>query len=254
MKTVASRLALQSAIKMLSFYLSPDNRFPYIHMRTSEESLVLCATDSLGYTEVEVPASISEAGQCMIGEKVDRVLANLTCSDVSLTIKEDSSTLMIGGDKGAKIRLQTVVGQPVERDAIHSKLETVPFCVGITLDHSELSHLVKLSEMFPNIGGSKQTWIVLNIDAKKFEVIGETQTSDEGGVENYPMNVIATDGEENATLVINTNFFRIPLQNCGQSVYIRASKNRRDPVLISDPENPSWFNMVSQIIRSGETE
>jgi hypothetical protein len=249
MKTTVSRAALQAAFKMLQHYMNPDNRMPWVHVLTTETGLTLCSTDSLSYTEVEIPAEITEHGECLIGEKADRVLANLSHDSITLSLKPDSNTMMVGEEKGAKVRLQTVKGIPLQRDAIHEKINSVQHTVGIVLDKSEMSRLIKLSELFPTLG-DKQTWIVLNIQDNK--VVGETQKTDEGGVDDYPLTTISSNVEGSAMVVLSTGFLRNPLQTCGQSVFIRASQNRREPVLISDPENLSWFTMVAQMIRAGE--
>lgn len=236
------------------------NTYPYITLLADEpdgsgaQQGAVFATDTVAFIESRFEATVVKPGVCQVDKKFVQILANMP--DELVTMKLDGSRVRLQTQSGIKARLQIVDRPPVPYQVVRQKLAEAHYDFAGSLNKADLMALVRMSKILPEAedGSSPYKAVVLKIDGER--VIGSSQFSSVGAVEEMPVRIenFVTLSENPITIIVDTTYFEPVLNICTDRVYMQASGSPSVPLMLGDPDIPSWVGMLAKLnLRSNQT-
>jgi len=240
---------IRYAVQKLQVYVADSqNEFPYLNIFADENGGAICATDRNSFVEVRFDAEVTKTGSCLVGERFDKILINMSDDRAELNLTK--SNLLVNGNNGFKARLAIVGGEDLPRQGIAEKIQSIPYALSATLLKSQLQSLIRLSDTFPAAEGMHVPTVKLTFE--NGEIVGATQESEIGAISAMPLAALVPTGEGSVELLYRTSMLKSLLSLCDNQAQIRVSLSPRDPLYISDPEHDNWWGMMSGIVKRGQ--
>lgn len=243
MKLTIDRKELLSVLKSLKAVSSkaPADQEDWkdvLSLQTLGDRLIVSAGFGGAFISVEMDCEVKAEGACNVSYKLLDLVKALHDDTLTLTLNK---VLSIAGSSGFKATLNDkLMRQTLPIVTVRQYLDQ-GIDSELVLDTEEVLNLVDISKAFTPI----DQWQELNIKSDGTGVQGWVQKSEDGGLDEYPMQ---GQGDHLSVCVSPVRLAAL-LQFCGSRTKIGLLKASNGFVLLTDPDNDSWWGIVVQISR-----
>jgi len=240
MKATLDRKELFHNIKLLSGLSEKgDILSDKISMVVDDNQLVLLAGARTNVVVIRQDLLEEGEGSCCTSFALLNILKMIR--DDRITLKAEKK-LSLKGDKGFRGTMSLIE----ETIGIYDKVKEWQTKLShecITLDAKELTNLSKGSLEFPAFKESR--WIDINMDENG--IFGSIQPNEIGSIDHFPLTHV--DGNivgVGVLLTFKPDQLISQLSFCGERVRISMGQTERIPACFTDPDNDSWFSLLSE--------
>lgn len=252
MNFTASQQELLTAIKRIKMDMDESrNAHPYITIAADSETGTgaVYASDKITFIESRFEANVVTSGFCQVDRKFGQILSSIREQDVTIALSETGNRIQITGANGFKGRLQTVALEPIPYAVVKKKLEESVYSFEGYVRKADLTALIQASKVLPQADDGVSPYQCIIIDINGENVIGSSQESAVGAVEELPiaLETYTYLSEEPIRIIMETFHCESLIGICGDLVMIKAAPEMKIPIQVADPNNPTWLGMIMQM-------
>lgn len=242
MKLTVNRKALVSTLKALRNLSAKADREDLkdtVVLTAIPTGLMLSAGPGTAFVSTLLECEVEREGTCTISYKLYELLK--VAKDETITLSSEKN-LSIRGGSGFRATLneQTKAVIPAARMKEVAEAGTKD---EIELETEELINLAELSNVFAPVGPFR--WVEIICDGMS-SINGSVQGSETGTLENFPMGGYGSM----STYILPPDLVLSILPFCGSHVRLGTLNAAPGFVMLSDPENNTWWALMAQLDRS----
>jgi hypothetical protein len=243
----------RSALKTTLGWMKRQQGRPYFQLYAREDGLWVYGyngSDSVPvsmFTAMQIPGETKETGDCTVDSRLVSLLPYAGSDEVHLVTTEKS--MMIKTNSGFKARLQLLdIPSLGTLEDYEARAEALYKGLSLILPVEPLRDLVALSKLYPPESAEGASVVILTIDSQACTISGSIQSSEIGSIEEFVFAFLPDQSNPlDCLLILDADTLSDVIAPCGEFVKLLGGPERKNAVVVSDPDNRSWWSILSQM-------